>query len=152
MTQTLHKNVTKTGFRCSQTLNLLDSLPSHVSMTQPRIRKCWSCKQRRLKCDGGLPHCLKCWSHGVECLGYKKPLVWVEGVARRGPMKNRTFADIQHSQSTSFQGTAFDVSRGQHHQSEQLTRPIAASSVPVALVEPLFKDMSYTSRFFVDYC
>ncbi|KAG5655528.1 hypothetical protein KAF25_003865 [Fusarium avenaceum] len=120
-------------------------------MNQPRIRKCWSCKQRRLKCDGGLPHCLKCWSHGVECLGYKKPLVWVEGVARRGPMKNRSFADIQHPQSTSLHGPASDVSRGQRHQSEQLTRPTAVSSVPVALAEPLFQDMSYTSRFFVNY-
>lgn len=66
-------------------------------------------------------------------------------------MKNRTFADLLDPQSTSFQGPASGVSRGQHH-SEQLTRPTAGSSMPVALVEPLFQDMTYTSRFFVDYC
>ncbi|EWZ30443.1 hypothetical protein FOZG_15926 [Fusarium oxysporum Fo47] len=123
-------------------------------MTQSRTRKCWSCKQRRLKCDGGMPHCLKCWSHGVECLGYEKPLVWVEGVARRGPMKNRTFGDAQTqqpSQKTSLQRPTPVVSHGHRHQKEESTRLSGSIPIPVALVEPLFKDFSYTSRFFVDY-
>ncbi|ENH70193.1 Acriflavine sensitivity control protein acr-2 [Fusarium oxysporum f. sp. cubense race 1] len=124
-------------------------------MTQSRTRKCWSCKQRRLKCDGGVPHCLKCWSHGVECLGYEKPLVWVEGVARRGPMKNRTFGGAQTQQSSqkaSLQRPTPVVSHGHRHQKEKLTSLSGCIPMPVALIEPLFKDFSYTSRFFVDYC
>jgi hypothetical protein len=68
--------------------------------------RCWTCRRRRLKCDGTLPHCSKCLGSGVECLGYSsvRPLTWVEGIAVRGPMKNRSFGELlagpqPHSQS-----------------------------------------------------
>lgn len=116
--------------------------------------RCWTCRQRRLKCDGGLPHCSKCWGHGVKCLGYTKPLTWVEGVARRGPMKNRTFGD---SQQASLMGpspllTATVPMRQEQHPWAASAPAYASVSVPITLTEPLFQDLSSTSKFFIDYC
>jgi hypothetical protein len=66
------------------------------------MARCWTCRPRRLKCDGGLPHCQKCKDRGVECLGYQKPLTWVSGVHIRGPMKNRGFGhDAASSRASS---------------------------------------------------
>ncbi|CAH0041086.1 unnamed protein product [Clonostachys rhizophaga] len=59
--------------------------------------RCWTCRRRRLKCDGEIPSCRKCLDNGVACLGYVKPLTWVEGVSVRGPMKNRSFGGQQTS-------------------------------------------------------
>lgn len=67
------------------------------------MKRCWTCRPRRLKCDGGQPYCQKCKHRGVECLGYQKPLTWVSGVHTRGPMKNRGFGDddgSSHAPST----------------------------------------------------
>lgn len=38
-----------------------------------------------------LPGCAKCARTQLECLGYKKPLVWNKGVASRGKMMGKTF-------------------------------------------------------------
>lgn len=98
------------------------------------MSRCWTCRRRRLKCDGGVPHCQKCISNGEECLGYTKPLTWVEGVARRGPMKNRTFGEADKALVRS-------SSRSPRHGSPSPT-----------LTEPLLQDLDDASRFFIDYC
>lgn len=38
-----------------------------------------------------LPGCAKCARTQLECLGYKKPLVWNKGVASRGKMMGKNF-------------------------------------------------------------
>jgi len=52
---------------------------------------CYTCRRRRVKCDRQLPLCAKCERTKLECLGYKKPLVWNKGVASRGKMMGKTF-------------------------------------------------------------
>ncbi|KAG0637127.1 hypothetical protein HOY80DRAFT_924824 [Tuber brumale] len=53
---------------------------------------CYTCRRRRVRCDRALPHCEKCANRrGLDCLGYKKPLVWNKGVASRGKMMGKTF-------------------------------------------------------------
>lgn len=52
---------------------------------------CYTCRRRRVKCDRALPHCAKCERTKLDCLGYKKPLVWNKGVASRGKMMGKTF-------------------------------------------------------------
>ncbi|KAM0206397.1 hypothetical protein ACHAQI_008313, partial [Fusarium lateritium] len=101
--------------------------------------RCWTCKKRRLKCDGGIPTCQKCWGHGVECLGYEKPLTWVKGVARRGPMKNRSFGEPELS----------SVEAGKP-KSAYVAMP-GSISVPATLAEPMFAGLDHSSRFFIDY-
>ena len=133
------------------------------------MARCWTCKRRRLKCDGGIPYCLKCWGHGVECLGYKKPLTWVNGVARRGPSKNRTFSDlgnqrpsVQETLSRADEeqrnlmlpvitATAFNVN-GTWDEAGALALSPISGSLPRSLTEPLLEDLNNTSRFFIDYC
>lgn len=58
------------------------------------MKKCWACRRRRLKCDGAVPHCNKCEANGQECPGYVKPLTWVNGVASRGQLRNRSLSDV----------------------------------------------------------
>lgn len=113
----------------------------YSSRRQRSMSRCWTCRRRRLKCDGGVPHCQKCISNGEECLGYTKPLTWVEGVARRGPMKNRSFGETG--------GKA--LVRSSPQQSPTSGSSSYGSPSPT-LTEPLFQDLDDTSRFFVDYC
>lgn len=58
---------------------------------------CWTCRRRRVQCDGVIPTCQKCKKAGKECLGYKKPLVWNAGVASRGRMMGKTFHESKAS-------------------------------------------------------
>ena len=69
--------------------------------------KCWTCRKKRVTCDGALPTCFKCKRTGRHCLGYgsKKPLVWV-GLASRGRMAGRDFVDETASTSMISQLTA----------------------------------------------
>ncbi|RPB05580.1 hypothetical protein L873DRAFT_1662152 [Choiromyces venosus 120613-1] len=58
----------------------------------PATVDCYTCRRRRVRCDRALPHCEKCTARpGLDCLGYKKPLVWNKGVASRGKMMGKTF-------------------------------------------------------------
>ncbi|PGH35814.1 hypothetical protein GX50_01398 [[Emmonsia] crescens] len=56
---------------------------------------CYSCRRRRVTCDRLLPTCRKCDSAQKTCLGYKKPITWVQGVASRGKMMGLTFDDVR---------------------------------------------------------
>ncbi|PWW78055.1 hypothetical protein C7212DRAFT_357155 [Tuber magnatum] len=53
---------------------------------------CYTCRRRRVRCDRALPHCEMCANRpGLDCLGYRKPLVWDKGVASRGKIMGKTF-------------------------------------------------------------
>ncbi|KKY13384.1 putative c6 transcription [Diplodia seriata] len=39
--------------------------------------QCLSCKKRRVRCDTVLPGCGPCRKKGIDCPGYRKPLVWI---------------------------------------------------------------------------
>ncbi|KAL1636993.1 hypothetical protein SLS58_009519 [Diplodia intermedia] len=39
--------------------------------------QCLSCKKRRVRCDTVQPGCGQCKKKGIDCPGYRKPLVWV---------------------------------------------------------------------------
>jgi Fungal Zn(2)-Cys(6) binuclear cluster domain len=58
---------------------------------------CWTCRSKRVKCDGFVPSCRKCVSSNRQCLGYSstKPLVWTNGIASRGKMMGKTFYDME---------------------------------------------------------
>ncbi|RFN50632.1 putative c6 finger domain protein acr-2 [Fusarium flagelliforme] len=113
--------------------------------------RCWTCKKRRLKCDGGVPYCQKCWGHGVECLGYKKPLTWVKGVARRGPMKNRTFGESEQQSLSFSEWNGLSTCQGYYYPAQASILWPASFSMPMTLTEPLFKDLGNIPRFFIDY-
>ena len=88
----------------------------------------------------------------MECFGYKKPLTWVKGVARRGPMKNRTFGESER-QSLSFnERNGLSTYQGYHYPGQASILWLASSSMPTSLMDPLFKDLGIIPRFFIDYC
>lgn len=79
---------------------------------------CYTCRHRRISCDGMKPVCKKCQKRGLECLA-KKPLNWVNGVAIRGKMMGRSFED-NHNESISDKATSkwsVEVTEGRliHH-------------------------------------
>ncbi|KAL4897242.1 putative C6 finger domain protein Acr-2 [Aspergillus ambiguus] len=138
---------------------------------------CYTCRRRRIICDNGLPTCRKCRDAGKECLGYQKPLVWVKGgVASRGKMMGRSFDDVKQQdsgQSTGHQPVQTQpdglVPAGSdtappiqtHPEDSQpedhSTGAMIQSSIPSVdyvpsprpLIDPLFKDLSPLSRFYI---
>ncbi|KAL7905937.1 hypothetical protein GGI35DRAFT_459682 [Trichoderma velutinum] len=50
-----------------------------------RSRGCITCRQRKVKCDERLPHCLRCLNSSRECLGYGNPQVFINQVLAATP-------------------------------------------------------------------
>ncbi|KAE9363317.1 hypothetical protein N431DRAFT_357255 [Stipitochalara longipes BDJ] len=52
----------------------LEKLPRRhkgIRASKPKTKTgCWTCKNRRVKCDEGRPSCQKCQRYGTECGGY----------------------------------------------------------------------------------
>ncbi|KAK3390971.1 hypothetical protein B0H63DRAFT_128800 [Podospora didyma] len=55
--------------------------------TQKVKTGCFTCKQRKVKCDETKPHCLRCTSHGRACGGYPAHLIgaysWAELLSKQ---------------------------------------------------------------------
>ena len=84
-----------------------------------RNTDCQKCRLRRIKCDRGLPTCLKCASRSLECPGYSREIKFVLGTQRKSH-KNPIKSVQLHSPdeganlaeavpATSFQPLAFDT-------------------------------------------
>ncbi|KAL5365442.1 fungal-specific transcription factor domain-containing protein [Aspergillus floccosus] len=140
---------------------------------------CYTCRRRRIICDNGRPTCRKCRDAGKECLGYQKPLVWVKGgVASRGKMMGRSFDDVMRPDSGQSGVPAVDPpsnalvpatsenespaqspaeedaqSEGQNTwiTAQREVHPPGYVPSPRPLVDPLFKDLSPLSRFYIDH-
>ncbi|KAK5100825.1 hypothetical protein LTR70_001139 [Exophiala xenobiotica] len=48
---------------------------------------CFTCAERKLKCDRRRPYCSQCLQVGQDCSGYKTQLTWGVGVASRGKLR-----------------------------------------------------------------
>ncbi|KAI1422128.1 fungal-specific transcription factor domain-containing protein [Xylaria sp. FL1777] len=68
------------------------------------VRGCWTCKDRRVRCDLGSPSCANCARMQIVCQGYGIRLSWPrESDTRRfktsrvseSPADSRTYADIE---------------------------------------------------------
>lgn len=61
-------------------------------MSHPRIRTrgftgCYTCRERKLKCDDAKPACNRCLAVGIKCQGYGVKLSWLsynETAERKG--------------------------------------------------------------------
>lgn len=49
-----------------------------VKHKSPLGPQCWTCRQRRIRCESQLPTCSNCRQKGLDCLGYSpiKPVKW----------------------------------------------------------------------------
>ena len=91
--------------------------------------KCWTCRRKRVTCDGARPTCFKCKRTGRNCLGYgpNKPLVWV-GLASRGRLAGRDFDDEAPSSS--------------------MVTQLAAKTI----TDPAFQDLGPRFKQYLFYC
>ncbi|KAJ4104059.1 hypothetical protein NW760_010735 [Fusarium oxysporum] len=126
------------------------------------MRNCWNCRRRRVKCDGLRPHCGKCQAIGAECLGYGKLITWINGIASRGHMKDRTFHEPAppisplHPWNQNLENglkyvnyviTPGDGSFAVSHRPD--VAPVI--SIPKALTDPIFQDIPHDARELIDY-
>lgn len=68
-----------------------------MSEPQPPAKKitrsrtgCWTCRERRKKCDEKRPSCTPCIRKSLKCSGYGPRLKWGNGVASRGYLTGST--------------------------------------------------------------
>lgn len=49
-------------------------LPStnHITSQHSQMNSCESCKSRKLKCDRGLPSCIRCQRSGTDCVYHER--------------------------------------------------------------------------------
>lgn len=72
-------------------------------MSAPRKRvtrtfsACWTCRRRRVKCNGNTPSCTPCLKRGVRCDGYGIELAWVDPVTGAYPPLSRRSRDLAHT-------------------------------------------------------
>ena len=94
---------------------------SSIESSHPKTRdrndgkvvvSCWTCRRRRVKCDGCTPACTKCVKFGRHCMGYgTKPIVWA-GIASRGKMKDQTFDELHKAKRRKLNDTVENYTRG----------------------------------------
>ena len=56
---------------------------------------CKECSRRRIKCDKGVPECVKCTKKGIKCTGVGRQIRFIEGVISKGKRKGQTFPDVE---------------------------------------------------------
>ncbi|KAI1805614.1 fungal-specific transcription factor domain-containing protein [Daldinia bambusicola] len=112
-------------------------------------KACHNCRSRRLRCDRSVPVCYKCTSTGQECLGYGKLYKWVN---------NKTSGD-----RTSSKLSVHSASQHREHVTFQPDNPVYVDkrlvpsentkvySPDFTLLDPLFKDLSLSSRHYLHY-
>ena len=156
-------------------------MPPAKPQREVAAKPCHSCRRRRLRCDRSYPHCTKCVSRGIECLGYGQLFLWTGAVASRGKLAGRTssaalyqapaagrkkdedptsLADEAADEEADHGHPSYDdtpvASRDRDTQDMQLicTTPSVGSetSTPWTLVDPLFQDMKYSNRQYLAYC
>ncbi|KAM6485636.1 fungal-specific transcription factor domain-containing protein [Trichoderma sp. SZMC 28011] len=72
-----------------------------MSPPRKRVRRtfsaCWTCRRRRVRCDGVVPGCTPCRKHSVACEGYSVELVWVDPSTGKYPPLSRRSLDSAHT-------------------------------------------------------
>lgn len=138
------------------------------------MKTCWTCRRRRLKCDGleQLSTCKRCVNDSIQCYS-EKPLKWagnffVKESETEPPA--RTSAAIAINKSSELP-QRLDSSQDRLHRkghsigvassrkllpnvSSRSTKSHGDSRVAIArpLIDPIFKDLNQDVRFFVHYC
>ncbi|KAE8155134.1 hypothetical protein BDV25DRAFT_135179 [Aspergillus avenaceus] len=124
-----------------------------ITKANPPRKACHTCRRRRVKCDLGSPTCKRCYTAGIDCLGYGKLILWVDGVASRGKMMGKSF-DQQRPQDTT--RGAMCHTRRQH---ELLRNSLftarrqgtEAMTLPSALPDPFCHQFSPNVRFYLNH-
>ncbi|KAF8534071.1 fungal-specific transcription factor domain-containing protein [Trichophaea hybrida] len=98
---------------------------------------CYTCRRRRVKCDRQLPLCAKCERTKLECLGYKKPLVWNKGVASRGKMMGKTFPAPSDDRSRSTSSPTTTSARRKQQVRSNSIATVTPAATPTPPLTPI---------------
>jgi hypothetical protein len=69
--------------------------PDTLNVTADPPADCPICVRRRIRCDRGLPTCMKCAKKALECPGYGPRLRWANGVAVRGHLRGKQVPHVE---------------------------------------------------------
>ncbi|KAE8341944.1 hypothetical protein BDV24DRAFT_150739 [Aspergillus arachidicola] len=90
---------------------------------------CQRCKQRRIKCDEGLPFCGQCLKRGLSCPGYQQPMKWrylnVPGHPTQKP-------DVQADRSHSSEDGTDGFTQSESVMANQYSRELASCVDPTS--------------------
>ncbi|KAF5010079.1 hypothetical protein FDECE_3745 [Fusarium decemcellulare] len=137
-------------------------IKENVSPHQVAKKACHSCRRARLRCDRSYPHCTKCSSRGVECLGYGRLFLWTGAVATRGKLAGQSSSAAvcrlpKQDEMGSFNTQGFDPAAWGllAPNDNQVFYPNSPNpwqtSAPWTLVDPLFQDMPHSQRGYLNY-
>ncbi|OBR13124.1 C6 finger domain protein [Colletotrichum higginsianum IMI 349063] len=116
---------------------------------------CWTCRQKRAKCDRLLPTCLRCSSLKLRCQGYDRPkkLVWTNSVASRGKMMGRiTFGADDATDKLASVGLAGPESIVVNRSAEALSEAcLSSAQLSLSLIDPDLQDLSHNCRNYIRY-
>ncbi|KAF4984105.1 hypothetical protein FZEAL_644 [Fusarium zealandicum] len=140
------------------------SISDSARSQQIAKKACHSCRRARLRCDRSFPHCTKCSSRGVECLGYGRLFLWTGSVATRGKLAGQSSSAAvcrlpKQGEMVPFdpQGPSpegwglFNDSPPGANDDNQLFFPNKPPAAPWTLVDPVFQDMSHSHRWYLNY-
>ncbi|KAL7946043.1 fungal-specific transcription factor domain-containing protein [Trichoderma barbatum] len=72
------------------------------------LKGCWTCRDRKIKCDRGLPTCTNCRHRSVQCQGYGIRLSWPRnGDKRRAVELKSTTRQRKHMLAALYQHSLF---------------------------------------------
>lgn len=129
-----------------------------AKMNGSPVRACHNCRRSRRRCDRSIPTCTKCHLAGQVCLGYGKLLNWTNSVASRGKMMGKTFVVARTSEAQPITpqvcsaSLAISSKNMLSHEVENTLSLEALSSWCWQLGDPVFQDLSSSSRFYLSYC
>jgi hypothetical protein len=141
-----------------------------MSQQETPTKKCHNCRRQRLRCDRSYPHCNKCILAGKECLGYGQLFRWTGAVASRGKLAGKTSSapalDVPRpSPNCGFELFGSTPATPGYYSSEPLSdiqdadetvegnmQVVRSYQPSLALVDPLFQDLSYPYRHYLSYC
>ncbi|KAI1083132.1 hypothetical protein F5B20DRAFT_447470 [Whalleya microplaca] len=122
-------------------------------MTSASVRGCWTCKDRRKKCDGRRPSCYACERLQLECKGYQQRLLWEDddirvGMRRRGWRRKCT---NEHGSINSIMTTDTPAEyAGKNSSALSRTLPPVAAEEALSSPESLLLEW-YANKFAVSY-
>ncbi|KAJ5115420.1 hypothetical protein NUU61_001179 [Penicillium alfredii] len=131
-------------------MNDLTPRGARVGRRANNVVDCRKCQLRRIKCDRGLPGCMKCSKRSLECPGYGPRFKWVHGVASRGSLQGKLVPVQNKSAPLGTQGT-------RHTWNVQYGGPaIEGLSIPRSLSNPLLRESnspyaSHLMPYFTEY-
>ncbi|CEJ56127.1 hypothetical protein PMG11_02349 [Penicillium brasilianum] len=65
----------------------------------PYSKGCLLCRERRIRCDQSMPHCMQCRKYGVACPGYKRPWQFQDEGPRLQKHYQKKLPNAGHSKS-----------------------------------------------------